>query len=78
MIIPDFRHPEDAPDSQLTNVPYANTASKNAEEEKTQNPKKVSILSQSLLIQIPNISPDLLTESADQDAERVDATVSFI
>ncbi|XP_074492574.1 bromodomain testis-specific protein isoform X2 [Sebastes fasciatus] len=44
MTMPDFRYPEDFPDSQLTNVPYANTASKSAEEGKTQIPKKDIVL----------------------------------
>ncbi|XP_037326086.2 bromodomain testis-specific protein [Pungitius pungitius] len=34
------RCPEDLPDSLLTNVPYTNTASRSATEEKTQIPKK--------------------------------------
>lgn len=40
----DFRYPEDFPDSQVTNVPYTNTASKSGEEEKPQIPKKVGIV----------------------------------
>ena len=42
--MPDFRCPEDFPDSQMTNVPYTNTTSKSTEEEKSQIPKKVGII----------------------------------
>ncbi|XP_054458737.1 bromodomain testis-specific protein isoform X2 [Anoplopoma fimbria] len=38
------RYPEDFPDSQLTNVPYTNTASYSAEEEKKLIPKKDIVL----------------------------------
>lgn len=42
--MPDFRYTEDLPDSQVTKVPYTNTASKSAEEEKSSHvPKKVGI-----------------------------------
>ncbi|XP_067453980.1 bromodomain testis-specific protein isoform X3 [Thunnus thynnus] len=41
---PNFRYPEDFPDSQVTNVPYTNTASKSADQEKTQLPKKDIVL----------------------------------
>ncbi|XP_039985051.1 bromodomain testis-specific protein isoform X2 [Xiphias gladius] len=40
----NFRYPEDVLDSQLTNVPYADTACKSAEEEKHQIPKKDVVL----------------------------------
>lgn len=48
----DLRYPEDFPDSQLTDVPYSNTASKSAEEERPQIPKKVSVVELGLLLQI--------------------------
>ncbi|XP_031728800.1 bromodomain testis-specific protein isoform X2 [Anarrhichthys ocellatus] len=38
------RYPEDFPDSRLTNVPYTNTASNSAEEEKNPVPKKDIVL----------------------------------
>lgn len=41
--VSDFRYAEDLPDSQVTKVPYTNTASKSAEEEKSHVPKKVGI-----------------------------------
>lgn len=51
MIVPDFRYLEDFPDSQVTNVPYSNTASKVTEEEKPHIPKKVGIVSLTALLQ---------------------------
>ena len=44
LTVPDFRYTEDFPDSQVTKVPYTNTASKSAEEEKSHVPKKVGTL----------------------------------
>lgn len=52
MVMLDFRYPEDFSESQLTNVPYTNTARKSAEEERPPIPKKVSIVELSLLLQI--------------------------
>ncbi|XP_019937035.2 bromodomain testis-specific protein isoform X2 [Paralichthys olivaceus] len=40
----NFRFPEEVLDSQLTNVPYINTSSKSAEDEKPQIPKKDIVL----------------------------------
>ncbi|XP_070764468.1 bromodomain testis-specific protein [Enoplosus armatus] len=40
----NFRYPEDFPDSQVTDVPYANTTSKSGEEEKPEIPKKDIVL----------------------------------
>ncbi|XP_062251433.1 bromodomain testis-specific protein isoform X2 [Platichthys flesus] len=40
----NFRFPKEVRDSQLTNVPYINTSSKSAGEEKTQIPKKDIVL----------------------------------
>lgn len=52
MIMLDFRYPEDSPESLLTIVPYTNTASKSAEEERPHISRKVSIVDLSLLLQI--------------------------
>lgn len=48
--MPDCRYPEDFPDSQVTKVPYTNTETKSAEEEKSHIPKKVGMALLSFLL----------------------------
>lgn len=56
--MPDCRYPEDFPDSQVTTVPYTNTETKCAEEEKSHIPKKVGMaLLSSLLLKSVKIFP---------------------